>query len=199
MSFGRKRIPKRLIIEDQYQRRNGTGMGWLIFAAALLVLGMIASMAAHTEVPENYVNELYTEGDSGQLFHKSSDGSYDTFTHMHTETKTLARNNRKHVSLSQSFVNISSEEQDAVYLLPLPENAIVERVHISVNSRVVLDESVMTSNLYSKTVLLEEEGYLHQPHNFVQRVANVKPNDEVKIFIKYLEINKENNEALVKF
>ena len=199
MSFGRKRIPKRLIIEDQYQRRNGGGMGWLIFAAALLALGMFASMAAHTEVPEAYANELYTEGDSGQLFHKSLDGSYDTFTHIHTETKTLERNNRKHVSMSQSFVNISSEKHDAVYLLPLPENAIVERVLISINSRVVLDESVITSNLRSKTVVLDNDEYLHQPLNFVQRVADIKPNDEVKVFVKYLEVQKSNKEALVKF
>lgn len=198
MSFGRKRIPKRLIIEDQYHRKSAPGMGWLLFAAALLIIGMIASMAAHTEVPNALANELYTEGDSGQLFHKNTDGSYDTFTHMHTETKTLERNNRKHVSLTQSFMNTSTIEHDAVYLLPLPEGAVVERVLVSIDNRVVLDESIVTSNLYSKTVLIEEET-MDQPQNFVQRIANIEPDSEVRIFLKYLKVENQDREALVKF
>lgn len=198
MSFGRKRIPKRLIIEDQYHRKSAPGMGWLLFAAALLIIGMIASMAAHTEVPNALANELYTEGDSGQLFHKNTDGSYDTFTHMHTETKTLERNNRKHVSLTQSFMNTSTSEHDAVYLLPLPEGAVVERVLVSIDNRVVLDESIVTSNLYSKTVLIEEET-MDQPQNFVQRIANIEPDSEVRIFLKYLKVENQDREALVKF
>ena len=198
MSFGRRRIPKRLIIEDQYHRKSAPGMGWLLFAAALLIIGMIASMAAHTEVPNALANELYTEGDSGQLFHKNTDGSYDTFTHMHTETKTLERNNRKHVSLTQSFMNTSTIEHDAVYLLPLPEGAVVERVLVSIDNRVVLDESIVTSNLYSKTVLIEEET-MDQPQNFVQRIANIEPDSEVRIFLKYLKVENQDREALVKF
>lgn len=198
MSFGRRRIPKRLIIEDQYHRKSAPGMGWLLFAAALLIIGMIASMAAHTEVPNALANELYTEGDSGQLFHKNTDGSYDTFTHMHTETKTLERNNRKHVSLTQSFMNTSTSEHDAVYLLPLPEGAVVERVLVSIDNRVVLDESIVTSNLYSKTVLIEEET-MDQPQNFVQRIANIEPDSEVRIFLKYLKVENQDREALVKF
>ena len=198
MSFGRRRIPKRLIIEDQYHRKSAPGMGWLLFAAALLIIGMIASMAAHTEVPNALANELCTEGDSGQLFHKNTDGSYDTFTHMHTETKTLERNNRKHVSLTQSFMNTSTIEHDAVYLLPLPEGAVVERVLVSIDNRVVLDESIVTSNLYSKTVLIEEET-MDQPQNFVQRIANIEPDSEVRIFLKYLKVENQDREALVKF
>lgn len=44
MSFGQRKIPKHLLIEDHYHRPKSLGAGWFILALSVLVGSMVISM-----------------------------------------------------------------------------------------------------------------------------------------------------------
>lgn len=44
MSFGHRRIPKHLIIEDQYPQKKTFGFGWVILAVVILLSSMLISL-----------------------------------------------------------------------------------------------------------------------------------------------------------
>ena len=55
MSFGHKRIPKHLIIEDPYQQKKTFGFGWVILAVIILLSTMLISLHVRGDVAESVV------------------------------------------------------------------------------------------------------------------------------------------------
>ncbi|VUD62136.1 hypothetical protein TDB9533_02979 [Thalassocella blandensis] len=57
MSFGHKRIPKHLIIEEPYTQKKTFGFGWVILAVVILLSSMLISLHVRGEVLADKVAE----------------------------------------------------------------------------------------------------------------------------------------------
>lgn len=97
------------------------------------------------------------------------------------------------VEVTQRFENTQSEPIEAIYVFPLPENAAVNRMKMTVGERVIearIDERQRARQTYEtakrqgKTAaLLEEE----RANVFTQSVANIEPGKAIEISIRYVQ------------
>ncbi|HAH04921.1 MAG TPA: hypothetical protein DCM05_00110 [Elusimicrobia bacterium] len=100
------------------------------------------------------------------------------------------------VSLTQVFQNTADKPIEAVYVFPLPENAAVNEMTLTVADRVIKGqikkraearEVYERAKLEGKTAaLLDQE----RPNIFTQSVANIPPGKEVTVKLRYLQTLK---------
>jgi Ca-activated chloride channel homolog len=96
-------------------------------------------------------------------------------------------------SVRQRFVNSAGDCVEGVYVFPLPENAAVDRMRVTIGQRVIeaeIRERVEAKKIYEqakadgkKASLLEQE----RPNIFTASVASIGPGEEVEISIEYQE------------
>jgi Ca-activated chloride channel homolog len=97
------------------------------------------------------------------------------------------------VSINQTYKNTSNDWVEAIYLLPLPENAAIDTLRIKTKGSViegVIKEKQKAQKIYQKakqegrkTALVNSE----RPNLFTTKVANIAPNSEVNIEVSYLQ------------
>ncbi len=191
MSFGKRKIPKHLLIEDyQYKKRNG--FGWLSFAAAILLLSMFISIYAKASA------ELH-ESQAGQLMFKGNDGRYQPSLHLSSSADVSISGLIAHVTLSQSFSNHTDQWQEGVYVFPLPENAAVNHMQMTIGERVIvgeIKEKHKAKAIYQKAKRAGKRATLSEqlrPNLFSHRVANIGPNQTVEIRITYIHTTTYKN------
>lgn len=100
------------------------------------------------------------------------------------------------VTVSQTFINPTKEAIEAVYTFPLPQDAAVDRMTMTIGSRVIEAEIKRredarrvyeaAKNAGQSAALLDQE----RPNVFTQSVANIMPGSKVKIEISYVQILK---------
>jgi Ca-activated chloride channel family protein len=100
------------------------------------------------------------------------------------------------VTVTQEFQNPFNEAIEAVYTFPLPNNAAVDDMTIQVGGRFVkgrIMEKAQAEKVYETakqegkvTALLQQQ----RPNIFIQSVANITPNAEIKVTISYVETLK---------
>lgn len=100
------------------------------------------------------------------------------------------------VTVAQTFINPTKEAIEAVYTFPLPQDAAVDRMTMTIGSRVVEAEIKRreearrvyeaAKNAGQAAALLDQE----RPNVFTQSVANIMPGSKVKIEISYVQILK---------
>lgn len=100
------------------------------------------------------------------------------------------------VTVSQTFHNPTQEPIEAVYTFPLPQNAAVDRMTMTIGSRVVEAEIKrreearqiydQAKNAGQTASLLDQE----RPNVFTQSVANIMPGAKIKIDISYVQVLK---------
>ncbi len=93
----------------------------------------------------------------------------------------------------QRFANAASDCVEAIYIFPLPENAAVDRMRLTIGQRVIegeIREREEAKKVYEqaksegrKASLLEQE----RPNVFTVSVASIGPNEDVEIEIEYQE------------
>src|SRR5215211_3556562 len=96
------------------------------------------------------------------------------------------------VTVTQTFQNPFAEKIEAVYAFPLPNDAAVDDMTIQIGDRFIrskIMESQKAQAIYEqarkegKTAALLEQ---QRPNIFMQSVANITPNAEVKVIISYV-------------
>ncbi len=119
----------------------------------------------------------------------------------HTDVKAQISGFISRVVVTQEFANPFKEKIEAVYIFPLPHNAAVDDMTMTVGDRVVrgkilrreearaVYEAAKTSGQVAS--LLDQE----RPNIFTQSVANILPGEQVKITISYVETLKYTNGA----
>jgi len=126
----------------------------------------------------------------GALYLQEDNGRAEAplvFTDVHMSvTGMIAR-----VAVAQRFVNPTSEWREGVYAFPLPENAAVDHLHMTIGERVIegmIKERGEARRTYEaaksegrKASLLDEE----RPNLFTASVANIGPDEEVVVAIEY--------------
>jgi Ca-activated chloride channel family protein len=111
----------------------------------------------------------------------------------HTAVNIQISGHLARVNLTQHFHNTHSEKIEAVYVFPLPQNAAVDDMTMSVGDRIVkgkikpreeariiFDSARQAGHV---AALLDQE----RPNIFTQSVTNILPGAEVKISISYIE------------
>ena len=111
----------------------------------------------------------------------------------HTEVKAEISGFTAEVSVTQVFANSSSGPIEAIYVFPLPENAAVNDLTLTIGDRVIkgqIKKREEARQVYEaakaqgKTAaLLDQE----RPNIFTQSVANIQPGHEIRVTLKYLQ------------
>ncbi len=97
------------------------------------------------------------------------------------------------VEVTQRYENTSSEPIEAVYVFPLPENAAVNRMKMTIGDRVIeakIEEREAARARYEKAkregltaALLEQE----RPNVFTQSVTNIEPKKSIEVTLRYVQ------------
>ncbi len=111
----------------------------------------------------------------------------------HTEVKAAISGFVAEVSVTQVFGNPSEEPIEAVYVFPLPENAAVNEMTLTVSDRLIkgqIKKREEARQVYEKAkaegrtaALLDQE----RPNIFTQSVANIPPGREIRVTLKYIQ------------
>jgi Ca-activated chloride channel family protein len=114
----------------------------------------------------------------------------------HTDVKAEISGFLSRVVVTQEFENPFTEKIEAVYTFPLPQDAAVDDMTMTVGDRTVrgkilrreeaqaVYEAAKTSG--QRASLLDQE----RPNIFTQSVANILPGEQIKITISYVETLK---------
>jgi Ca-activated chloride channel homolog len=112
----------------------------------------------------------------------------------HTDVKAEISGFLSRVTVTQQFSNPFEEKIEAVYAFPLPQNAAVDRMTMTVGDRVIrgkikrreearaIYESAKAGGHVAS--LLDQE----RPNIFTQSVANIMPGESVEVTISYVEV-----------
>ena len=114
----------------------------------------------------------------------------------HTEVKAEISGFISRVRVTQQFENPFKEKIEAVYTFPLPQNAAVDDMTMTIGSRTVRGKILpreeaqvvyeAAKNNGQVASLLDQE----RPNIFTQSVANILPGEQVNITISYVETLK---------
>ncbi|MEG4281963.1 VIT domain-containing protein [Microcoleus sp. A006_D1] len=130
----------------------------------------------------------------GGLFVKTQNTAREqVFALKRTEVKAKIAGNISRVEVVQKFENPFPESLEAVYVFPLPDEAAVDDMEITIGDRTIKanikrrDEAV---EIYEKARqqgrtagLLEQE----RSNIFTQSLANIKPGEKIEVTIRYTE------------
>lgn len=191
--FSGQRIPRELVVlptEEYYRRRyRGSRRGrWLLFIVTALAV-FVAAMGARAEQVVG-LNDV----ESGDLlFGGAGQGSYVPAVHLASRAQIRVRGLVAEVELQQEFANRSGDWQEAVYVLPLPEQAAVNGLEIQVGERRIVGvvrEREEAAKIYraaraagKRAALLEQQ----RPNLFTNKVANIAPGETIRVEIRYLQ------------
>jgi Ca-activated chloride channel family protein len=139
---------------------------------------------------------------SGSLGIIGKDGSVTASCPLrHTEVRGAISGFLARVTVTQTFENTATQNIEAVYAFPLPEDAAVDDMTIQIGTRTVhgvIRKREEARAIYEKAkqtghvaALLDQE----RPNIFTQSVANILPGDQVVVTISYLQTLEYENGA----
>ena len=112
----------------------------------------------------------------------------------HTDVKASISGFLSRVTVTQQFENPSTEKIEAVYTFPLPQNAAVDDMTLTVGSRIVrglIKRREEAQAIYEAARnagkvagLLDQE----RPNIFTQSVANIMPGERITVQISYVDV-----------
>ena len=137
---------------------------------------------------------LTSEQSDGALQLVRRDGTVGEFCPLkHTDVNAEISGFLARVTVTQDFVNPSSEPVEAIYVFPLPQNAAVDDMMLQVGYRTIrglIKRREEAQRIYRQArdaghtaALLDQE----RPNIFTQSVANIAPGASVKVVISYVE------------
>ncbi|MFQ5639540.1 MAG: TonB family protein [bacterium] len=144
--------------------------------------------------PLHFVYAENEEITHGSLIIPDLDGKKIAVPLEHTEVQADISGFIVRVQVTQKFVNPFDKRIEAVYVLPLPEDAAVDRMTMHIGDRTikgVIKKRQEARDIYERArrqgktaSLLEQE----RPNMFTQSVANILPGDTILVDISYVEV-----------
>ena len=201
--FHPPRIHRDLLIlpNDEYyrrryrKRRGGSWLLLLVTAAAVLVAALGArAEAAVVSLSAEAGSVSINEAGSGDLLFKGTEpGRYVPAFHLGSKVHVNVQGLVAEVQIRQEFANTSKDWQEAVYVLPLPENAAINGMEMVVGDRRIVGkvrERAAAQKVYQqakaagkRAALLEQQ----RPNLFTTRVANIAPGEMITVEVRYLQ------------
>lgn len=192
MSFQKRRIPKHLILhnspEENSHFNNHIGIGWVVLAVLLVLASIFVSIQAHATVSDDS-NNTY----SADFSFKNNNGSKRASLHLSSDAKININGMLARITLTQTFRNDTDEFQEGVYVLPLSETAAVNSMTMQIGERLIIGkikEKQEAKKIYQEAIRSGKKAALteqHRPNVFTQKIANIAPQETIKISITYIE------------
>jgi Ca-activated chloride channel homolog len=117
----------------------------------------------------------------------------------HTDVKAEISGFLSRVVVTQEFENSFTEKIEAVYTFPLPQNAAVDDMTMTVGDRTVRGKILRREEAEAVYEAAKTGGQTasllnqERPNIFTQSVANILPGEKIKITISYVETLKYEN------
>lgn len=98
------------------------------------------------------------------------------------------------VTVKQTFQNLYKDKIEALYTFPLPENAAVDDMLMTVGSRTIHGTIYRREEAQQIYQSAKKRGYVaslleqERPNVFTQSVANIEPGKEIEITLQYSEL-----------
>lgn len=157
----------------------------LTVAAALLVFAALRAQLARAD-------EFPRDVGAGTLVFQSA-GGFDTAAPLSTDLRISVAGVVARVRVAQRFRNTSANWAEAVYVLPLPDDAAVDRLTMQIGDRIVegeIHERVEAERIYREARAAGQRTSLVRQTSanlFTTAVANIAPGEAIDITIEYLQ------------
>ena len=172
---------------------------WVLGLSGSLVVALVFFVGGLWGIGEYPASIVYAStewvGDkSGSLIGLDSEGkATQSFPLKHTDVSIQVSGPLARANVTQQFENPYSDKIEAIYTFPLPQNAAVDDMTLTVGDRVVkgtIKKREEARAIYEAAKrrgnvagLLDQE----RPNIFTQSVANILPGEHVTITISYVE------------
>ena len=170
------------------------------FRAAFFILLGLAYITFNPLTAKAETNELLEtitidQVESGSLLIESNHANqYHPSPTVETEVEIEINGMIAKVNVTQHFNNPSTQWVNGIYVFPLPENAAVDHMKLSIGERIIegkIKERIEAKKTFQKAKqegkkasLIEQE----RPNIFTTSVANIGPNEIVSVSIQYQQI-----------
>ncbi|MGB8477114.1 MAG: marine proteobacterial sortase target protein [Candidatus Acidiferrum sp.] len=175
------------------QRFAGNSCNWWACQRFVLTLLAVTTLFAGGALAGQSDSALPCPGEGSLLYRSPISGAYETIPLAHTDVALDVRGLVEAATVTQQYVNNSSEPVEAVYVFPLPHDAAVYDMEIRIGNRVihsVIRERQEAKRIYEaakshgkRAALVEEE----RPNIFTASVANIMPGDHIDVRLRYVE------------
>ncbi len=146
-------------------------------------------------VPAAHANAERVGDQSGALIGLDDEGNpARAFPLKHTDVAIQVSGPLARAQVTQQFENPYSDKIEAVYTFPLPQNAAVDDMMMTVGDRVVKGKIKKREEARAIYEAAKRRGNMaglldqERPNIFTQSVANILPGEQISITISYVEI-----------
>jgi Ca-activated chloride channel family protein len=156
-----------------------------LIAVALLYATLTAQAARAAEFPSDV--------GAPTLFFQSSSGSFAAAAPLETEVRISVAGVVARVRVAQRFHNTGTSYAEAVYVLPLPDDAAVDRLSMKIGERVIegeIHERQSAERIYGEARAAGQRASLVRQTSanlFTTAVANIGPGEHIDVTIEYLQ------------
>jgi Ca-activated chloride channel homolog len=158
----------------------------LALGAGLLLFATLKGQAA-------YAAEFPQDVGAPTLLFAAADGGYAAAAPLQTDLRISVAGVVARVQVAQRFRNTGGSYAEAVYVLPLPDDAAVDRLTMRVGDRVIegrIHERQAADRLYGEARAAGQRASLVRQTSanlFTTAVANIAPGETIDITIEYLQ------------
>ena len=175
------RVPQdvRLLLEDWAGILFAIGVGLLLYAT------LHTQLARAAEFPKDV--------GAGTLLFQTADGGFDPSAPLSTDVRISVAGVVARVAIAQRFRNTGTTWAEAVYALPLPDDAAVDTLKMTVGDRVIegeIHERAQAEKIYGEARAAGQHASLVRQTSanlFTTAVANIGPGESIDITIEYLQ------------
>lgn len=206
MVFGKRRIPKHLIIHDSQNNyrsyKSSTGYGWIFVATLLVLTSLFISIKsrASIESPNDPADDLLTSDNrfsntpkTGQLLFINASGEKTPGLHLESDVDVEINGMIAKVIYKQKFRNDTSNFQEGTYVFPLSDTAAINGMSIDIGERSIvgeIKERKKAKKIYQEAVNAGKKAALTEQQRaniFTQNIANISPGETLTVTITYIE------------
>ncbi|HUL82182.1 MAG TPA: VIT domain-containing protein, partial [Gammaproteobacteria bacterium] len=136
---------------------------------------------------------------AGTLLFTPASGGYTASAPLSTDIRVSIAGVVARVAVVQRFANDGGGFAEAVYVLPLPDDAAVDRLTMRIGDRVIegeIREREQAEHVYSAARAAGQRASLvrqNTPNLFTTAVANIGPGESIEITIEYLQTARYDN------
>ncbi|WP_237444678.1 marine proteobacterial sortase target protein [Sinobacterium norvegicum] len=186
-----------MIIVDDYDairpRRSNRFLFWLSLAV-LTLIGISLALPATASEPYEKKPALEHDISAGHLLLRTEvDQVYRQSPQLSSRVHFDINGMVAAVELTQQFSNPGNEWAEAVYRFPLPAEAAVNYLKVTVGQRVIIGKIDETQKAEASYQQAKKQGQVaaltrqHRSNLFSTSVANIAPGEKISVTIRYLQ------------
>ncbi len=181
------KILRRHALSPRAREELETWIGVLLaLAAGLLLYATLTAQAARAA-------EFPSDVGAPTLLFQSASGSFSAAAPLETDLRISVAGVVARVRVAQRFLNSGTSYVEAVYVLPLPDDAAVDRLSMKIGERIIegeIHERQQAERIYGEARAAGQRASLVRQTSanlFTTAVANIAPGEHIDITIEYLQ------------